>query len=144
MGKFNTIANKKGRVDKATKRFDFATALNTQDKKVSFIETDPKAYTTSGQYYCTNKNGLYEFLFGSALSEFIISKNTTYFDFLPHNVVLSQLGLYQNQAYCYHLRIGKTSRSKKNYGFIIIDYHPSPIIILKTLLSLCKSVIIPV
>jgi len=142
-----SISNQKGGVGKTTTAINLCASLAVADKKCLLIDCDPQGNATTGLGVEKSdlKNGLYEFILGSAQAEEVIKKTQlsglsligATLDLIGAEVELVSLDRRE-----YRLR-EKILPLKEQYDYIVLDCPPSLGFMTVNALTAADSVLVP-
>jgi chromosome partitioning protein len=147
MGLVISIANQKGGVGKTTTAINLSASLVAAEKSCLLIDCDPQGNATTGLGFDRSllKNGLYEFMLGSAHGEeVVIDTELPGLHLIGASVDLigAEVEMVDAEHREYRLR-NKLIPLKKNYDYIFLDCPPSLGFLTLNALTAADSLLVP-
>ena len=147
MGNIISVANQKGGVGKTTTAINLAASIAVTEKSCLLVDCDPQGNATTGMGIdkAALKNGLYEFILGSATEESVII--TTELSGLSlmaatPDLIGAEVEMVSVDDREYRLR-KKLMPLKERYDYIFLDCPPSLGFLTLNALTAADSVLVP-
>ncbi len=147
MGHVISISNQKGGVGKTTTAVNLSASLAVAEKKCLLVDCDPQGNATTGLGIEKTelKNGLYEFILGSAHEEDVITETDLpglYIIGASVNLIGAEVEMVSAEDREYRLK-NKLLSLRKRYEYIFLDCPPSLGFMTLNALTAADAVLVP-